>query len=175
MILKRIALMVIICNHISWSCFGRYTLRQKLNNNYNHCRWSLFYEQLPSAQWKPIPSSIKRIFLFFLLKDNCFTEFCCFLSNLNMNQSGTLLTSDEVWVCEFYADCLQVMRTDALPRALACSGLWGRAVETLRARAFRFLAWVACLRCIWWHSCAVFILTADWLSCWAELLCVYLS
>jgi len=33
-----------------------------------------------------------RIFLFalllfiFLLRDNCFTEFCCFLSNLNMNQ-----------------------------------------------------------------------------------------
>ena len=24
--------------------------------------------------------------LFLLLKDNCFTEFCCFLSNLNMNQ-----------------------------------------------------------------------------------------
>ena len=22
----------------------------------------------------------------YLLKDNCFTEFCCFLSNLNMNQ-----------------------------------------------------------------------------------------
>ena len=22
---------------------------------------------------------------FFLLKDNCFTEFCCFLLNLNMN------------------------------------------------------------------------------------------
>ena len=22
----------------------------------------------------------------FLLKDNCFTEFCCFLSNLNTNQ-----------------------------------------------------------------------------------------
>ena len=86
MILKRTALMVIICNHISWSCFGRYTLRQKLNNNYNHCRWSLFYEQLPSAQWKLIPSSIKRIVLFFLLKDNCFIEFCCFLSNLNMNQ-----------------------------------------------------------------------------------------
>ena len=30
-----------------------------------------------------IPSSI---LLFFLLKNNCFTEFCCFLSNLNMNQ-----------------------------------------------------------------------------------------
>ena len=26
------------------------------------------------------------LFLNFLLKDNCFTEFCCFLSNLNMNQ-----------------------------------------------------------------------------------------
>ena len=25
-------------------------------------------------------------FLIFLLKDNCFIEFCCFLSNLNMNQ-----------------------------------------------------------------------------------------
>ena len=25
-------------------------------------------------------------FIFFLLKDNCFTEFWCFLSNLNMNQ-----------------------------------------------------------------------------------------
>ena len=24
--------------------------------------------------------------MYFLLKDNCFTEFCCFLSNLNMNQ-----------------------------------------------------------------------------------------
>ncbi|MES7586305.1 hypothetical protein U6P61_12205, partial [Cutibacterium acnes] len=26
------------------------------------------------------------IFFIFLLKDNCLTEFCCFLSNLNMNQ-----------------------------------------------------------------------------------------
>ena len=25
-------------------------------------------------------------FIYFLMKDNCFTEFCCFLSNLNMNQ-----------------------------------------------------------------------------------------
>ena len=24
--------------------------------------------------------------IYFLLKDNCFTEFCCFVSNLNMNQ-----------------------------------------------------------------------------------------
>ena len=24
--------------------------------------------------------------IYFLLKDNCFTEFCCFQSNLNMNQ-----------------------------------------------------------------------------------------
>ena len=26
------------------------------------------------------------LFFFFKLKDNCFTEFCCFLSNINMNQ-----------------------------------------------------------------------------------------
>ena len=25
-------------------------------------------------------------FIYFLLKDNCFTEFCCFLTNLDMNQ-----------------------------------------------------------------------------------------
>ena len=25
-------------------------------------------------------------YVYFLLKDNCFTEFCCFLSNLNVNQ-----------------------------------------------------------------------------------------
>ena len=29
---------------------------------------------------------ISLLFFYFLLKDNCFTEFCCFLSNLNMNQ-----------------------------------------------------------------------------------------
>ena len=27
-----------------------------------------------------------KLTFFFLLKDNCFTDFCCFLSNLNMNQ-----------------------------------------------------------------------------------------
>ena len=26
------------------------------------------------------------LFIFFLLKDNCFTDFCCFLSNINRNQ-----------------------------------------------------------------------------------------
>ena len=32
------------------------------------------------------------IFIFnFLLKDNCFTEFCCFLSNVNMNQPAVQL------------------------------------------------------------------------------------
>ena len=34
-----------------------------------------------------VPSFLSFSFKFiFLLKDNCFTEFCCFLSNLNMNQ-----------------------------------------------------------------------------------------
>ena len=36
---------------------------------------------------KPIQLKILYLKKFsFLLKDNCFTEFCCFLSNLNMNQ-----------------------------------------------------------------------------------------
>ena len=30
--------------------------------------------------------SAVSFFSFFFLKDNCFTEFCCFLSNINMNQ-----------------------------------------------------------------------------------------
>ena len=29
----------------------------------------------------------------FLLKDNCFTEFCCFLSNLNMNEPSVQFSS----------------------------------------------------------------------------------
>ena len=40
--------------------------------------------------WLREAASIWRLFFFklinFLLKDNCFTEFCCFLSNLNVNQ-----------------------------------------------------------------------------------------
>ena len=32
-----------------------------------------------------LKEDFKRLYFFFL-KDNCFTEFCCFLSNLNMNQ-----------------------------------------------------------------------------------------
>ena len=31
--------------------------------------------------------------IFFKLKDNCFTEFCCFLSNLNMNQPSVQFSS----------------------------------------------------------------------------------
>ena len=31
--------------------------------------------------------------IYFLLKDNCFTEFCCFVSNLNMNQRYTYIPS----------------------------------------------------------------------------------
>ena len=38
----------------------------------------------PPSSWHP---PLYSLFLFlFLLKDNCFTEFSCFLSNLNMNQ-----------------------------------------------------------------------------------------
>ena len=35
---------------------------------------------------------LKKKIIYFLLKDNCFTEFCCFLSNLNMNPTiGTYI------------------------------------------------------------------------------------
>ena len=35
----------------------------------------------------PLPKDpLGYSFVFFFLKDNCFTDFCCFLSNLNMNQ-----------------------------------------------------------------------------------------
>ena len=45
------------------------------------CSWpsSLWGRGTRLRHWRADP-------LFFLLKDNCFTEFCCFLSNLNMNQ-----------------------------------------------------------------------------------------
>ena len=33
-----------------------------------------------------LPSEYFKNLFTFQLKDNCFTEFCCFLSNLNMNQ-----------------------------------------------------------------------------------------
>ena len=44
---------------------------------YIHCRYILLGYGLPFWFFS---------FLYFLLKENCFTEFCCFLSNLNMNQ-----------------------------------------------------------------------------------------
>ena len=37
--------------------------------------------------------SFLKINLFLLLKDNSFTEFCCFLSNLNMNQPSVQFSS----------------------------------------------------------------------------------
>ena len=41
----------------------------------------------PKGIWKEMTPELKLLkFIYFLLKDNCFTEFCCFLPNLNMNQ-----------------------------------------------------------------------------------------
>ena len=40
-------------------------------------------------RYLPLSTEFPNLFffnVFFSLKDNCFTEFCCFLSNLNMNQ-----------------------------------------------------------------------------------------
>ena len=46
-----------------------------------------------NKSWNFLPAIIHLFFsylflklIYFLLKDNCFTEFCCLLSNLNMNQ-----------------------------------------------------------------------------------------
>ena len=35
---------------------------------------------------KSVNALIFKKFIYFLLTNNCFTEFCCFLSNLNMNR-----------------------------------------------------------------------------------------
>ena len=37
------------------------------------------------AECRKIDAFFKKKLIYLLLKDNCFTEFCCFLSNLNMN------------------------------------------------------------------------------------------
>ena len=43
--------------------------------------------QVASLGWEdPLEKEMAIHSIFFFLKDNCFTEFCCFLSNLNMNQ-----------------------------------------------------------------------------------------
>ena len=46
------------------------------------CAITIDFEGLLFFSSSPFPFSFKK----FLLKDNCFTGFCCFLSNLNMNQ-----------------------------------------------------------------------------------------
>ena len=53
------------------------------------------HESSPTPQFKSINSSVLSFFFsfYFLLKDNCFTEFCCFLSNLNMNQPSVQFSS----------------------------------------------------------------------------------
>ena len=53
---------------------------------------SLAYRKItpiPACFHKTLHLCVYFLFLnlFYLLKDNCFTEFCCFLSNLNMNQT----------------------------------------------------------------------------------------
>ena len=41
--------------------------------------------------------------IYFLLKDNCSTEFCCFLSNLNMNQPQVYIHPLPFWIFLFYS------------------------------------------------------------------------
>ena len=57
-----------------------------------HCRRCKRRGFDPWVEKMPLEEEIAKhfsIFFFslsFLLKDNCFTEFCCFLPNLSMNQ-----------------------------------------------------------------------------------------
>ena len=51
--------------------------------------FNIRHQVLSVPQAAPFLSIVSFFFLiydFFLFKDNCFTEFCCFLSNLNMNK-----------------------------------------------------------------------------------------
>ena len=41
-------------------------------------------------------SILLSFFIYFLFKDDCFTEICCFLSNLNMNQPYIFLSQDDI-------------------------------------------------------------------------------
>ena len=50
----------------------------------------------------PLQYSFLLLLIYFLLKHNCFTAFCCFLSNLNMNQFSSVqfshsVVSDSLW------------------------------------------------------------------------------
>ena len=52
-----------------------------------------------TSGWVPFSSGRGTLYLFifnlfiFQLRDNCFTEFCCFLSNINMNQPSVQFSS----------------------------------------------------------------------------------
>ena len=43
--------------------------------------------------WLVLQKNFSCFLIIFLLKDNCFTEFCCFLSNLNMNHPSDQIRS----------------------------------------------------------------------------------
>ena len=66
-----------------------------LHSTWLHRDLSCF--QVSEVLWQCLAGAYRELFhsqmysffflFFFLMKDNCLTEFCCFLSNLNMNQS----------------------------------------------------------------------------------------
>ena len=59
----------------------------------------------PQGQTAQRQSGGKRLLCFFHLKDNCFTEFYCFLSNINMNQP--YIYKKWKWSCSVVSDSLQ--------------------------------------------------------------------
>ena len=80
--------------HINVSTLPQAPLPSRLSRNIEQS--SLCYRVGPCLL------SIFKIYVFFKLKDGCFTEFCCFLSNLNMNQPSVQFSSvqslSRVWL-----------------------------------------------------------------------------
>ena len=64
--------------------------------HFNQCKICYFCLSVPILISTTF--STNAIFkIYFILKDNCFTEFCCFLSNLNMNQPLGIHISPSFW------------------------------------------------------------------------------
>ena len=78
----------ILYHHATWEATHTYII-YTYAYTYTHINWYIFILVLKPVLL--IGKHYKCFFfllslIYFLLKDNCFTEFCCFLSNLNMNQ-----------------------------------------------------------------------------------------
>ena len=79
------------CLLISWLQWPSAVILEPPKNKVSHCFHCLpnICHELMGTDVMILAFWMLRCFLFLIylqLKDNCFTEFCCFLSNLNVNQ-----------------------------------------------------------------------------------------